>query len=416
MVPHDEVDPDVLAECPVFSALDPIDRNLIGFVMESHRVAAGAALFQKGDMGTYLAVVADGRLEVQLSHGDEAYVEHLQVIGEMSALDPEPRSASVRATVDTVVWTLDSEMLGMLRLSYPKAYTEIVRTIGTRVGGRLRRTNELIETRYPEPPHILGGEMTEEPRQVRRMRVDESTDLASIDCLSSFSTEELRELRTISAILEYPAEAVICRTGDAGTSCFVVLSGEVEVRRSINGRPCILGAVNSGGLLGQTALVDGGPRSASLVTRIPTRILEISASGFERSRLECSPFALQFQELVTITGIRQLRMANERLAQIPDFKTGMHAAIKGPQVAQEAFDLHDYGAVEFDVSVPRDSATGPPGFSVSEESTQTEAVGFQVEDTVRTFLKSALVESGISLDEIDGIEFGSIQQDDSGTD
>ena len=88
-----ETPDEVLAE--VAGILDVVD------------VKAGESVIQKGDMGRSMYVIVDGKVQV---HDEDRIIANLgerEVFGELSALDPEPRLASVTALVDSRFFRLD---------------------------------------------------------------------------------------------------------------------------------------------------------------------------------------------------------------------------------------------------------------------------------------------------------------------
>jgi len=78
------------------------------------RLEAGQCLFQQGDPGTAMYVVASGQLEVAVAGERVNVVGDREVVGEMAVLDPEPRSATVVALTDCVLLRITSEDLDLL--------------------------------------------------------------------------------------------------------------------------------------------------------------------------------------------------------------------------------------------------------------------------------------------------------------
>jgi CRP-like cAMP-binding protein len=70
---------------------------------------------------------------------------------------------------------------------------------------------------------------------------------------------------------EAPAGQVLVREGATGGSLFVVLSGRVAISRG--GRR--IGELESGALLGEAAMLDGRPRTASAVVEEQARLLVV---------------------------------------------------------------------------------------------------------------------------------------------
>lgn len=66
-----------------------------------------------------------------------------------------------------------------------------------------------------------------------------------------------------SAKVNFAPGEVIFREGDAPTTAFMVESGSTEVYRGADNNPQILGQLGPGDLLGEMAIIDSSPRSAS---------------------------------------------------------------------------------------------------------------------------------------------------------
>ncbi|MFZ9889751.1 MAG: cyclic nucleotide-binding domain-containing protein, partial [Myxococcota bacterium] len=96
-----------------------------------------------------LFLVEEGELEVlkgerrvlltTLSRGD--------YFGEMSFIDMQPRSATVRVTQPGALWRWPYGQLHAVYRSQPKAYTLLVMNIARQLSRRLRRADEAIGRR-----------------------------------------------------------------------------------------------------------------------------------------------------------------------------------------------------------------------------------------------------------------------------
>lgn len=92
----------------------------------------------------------------------------------------------------------------------------------------------------------------------------------------------------------FDAGATVFAEGQAGDKMYVVLDGEVTL--SINGRR--LETVGSGGILGEMALVDSGPRSATAVASETAQLAPITAQRFKALVQQKPEFALQIMRLL----------------------------------------------------------------------------------------------------------------------
>jgi CRP-like cAMP-binding protein len=135
--------------------------------------------------------------------------------------------------------------------------------------------------------------------------------LAALQSLAAYPPDELTVLLTVAKSREVAAKEDLCREGDPGRSCFLVVSGALDITKM--GSPAVLATLGAGTFVGQMALVDHAPRSATVTAREPTVVLEFAREPFERLLAARSPLALRFQEQIAIAGIRQLRQATARL-------------------------------------------------------------------------------------------------------
>ncbi|MCT0230041.1 cyclic nucleotide-binding domain-containing protein [Synechococcus sp. CS-1324] len=131
----------VLSGVDIFSdAPDPVLVQLANGVEEVH-LQPGDVLFRQGDLGTSMYVIVSGLVRVHI--GDQTVVElgEREIVGELAALDPEPRSASVSALEPTLLYRIDQEMLAALMVDHP----EIVRGVIRELAKRLRSTTAVYE-------------------------------------------------------------------------------------------------------------------------------------------------------------------------------------------------------------------------------------------------------------------------------
>ncbi|MCB9738125.1 MAG: cyclic nucleotide-binding domain-containing protein [Deltaproteobacteria bacterium] len=141
-------------------------------------------------------------------------------------------------------------------------------------------------------------------------------NLRSLEALRDYSNAELKLLGAVSPAREYMPGDALCTEGHMGQSCFLVASGQVEVLKAIDGQEKGLATLRAGSIVGQMALVDRSPRSATVRASTYTIALELNREVFERLLAAHSPLALRFQHQIAVAGVRQLRMATTKLAGI----------------------------------------------------------------------------------------------------
>jgi CRP/FNR family cyclic AMP-dependent transcriptional regulator len=74
---------------------------------------------------------------------------------------------------------------------------------------------------------------------------------------------------------------VIFHKGDPGSSMYIILEGQVRiVLPSDNGEEALLGVLDSGDFFGELSLIDGQPRSATIMTSEPTDTAVLHRDAF----------------------------------------------------------------------------------------------------------------------------------------
>ena len=101
---------------------------------------------------------------------------------------------------------------------------------------------------------------------------------AKLDNVALFNALPERDLAALAdhaVIKAFPKNTVVVNEGDETDSLYVILSGRVKIfLADENGREFILGGAGPGEYFGEVAL-DGGPRSASVMTLEPCRFAVI---------------------------------------------------------------------------------------------------------------------------------------------
>lgn len=103
--------------------------------------------------------------------------------------------------------------------------------------------------------------------------------LKTVPLFSALSKKELDELAKRTDEVSVPAGTDLAIEGSSGNQLFIVLDGTVAVRRN-NRRVATLG---KGEFVGEMALLDGGPRSASLHTTTEVALLVMSRQDFSQA-------------------------------------------------------------------------------------------------------------------------------------
>ena len=140
----------VISASPLFEMLSNQELSAVADLSVPRHYAAGEAVFEEGELGDSLFVIVSGELEVfrREPSGRARVLATLQApefFGEMSLIDKEYRSASVRAHTEAQLLQLSAEQLTQFRQTYRDGFTFIVINIARVLSARLRDANTRLQ-------------------------------------------------------------------------------------------------------------------------------------------------------------------------------------------------------------------------------------------------------------------------------
>ncbi|ABQ69062.1 Crp/Fnr family transcriptional regulator [Rhizorhabdus wittichii] len=142
---------------------------------------------------------------------------------------------------------------------------------------------------------------------------------------------ELADLLSVGSLQPTRSNEEILRQGDEGTSLLLVLDGVVRISLvTPNGREIILDYAEAGAVLGEIAVLDGQPRTASATAMWPGRLLRIPRASF---------FA--FLERHPKVAVRLLREMARRLRETDSTIESDRAFTTAPRLARYLKRLTD---------------------------------------------------------------------------
>lgn len=102
-------------------------------------------------------------------------------------------------------------------------------------------------------------------------------DLAGIWLFSECSGAQLRSVRRAVEDVTVPKDHILCAEGSPGLTFSTIVEGTAAVRR--NGR--VVARLGPGEYFGELSLLDHRPRSATVVSTSPMRLLVVDQARFE---------------------------------------------------------------------------------------------------------------------------------------
>lgn len=138
---------------------------------------------------------------------------------------------------------------------------------------------------------------------VRHRREERIAWLRRVPLFTDLSTAQLEGLAPLVDEVETTAGQVLIDEDGLGQELLIIIDGSVEVTRDGHH----LADIGAGEIVGEIALLDGGPSAATVTTREPTTVLSINKRAFDTvlDRIPGLP-----HELLRSLAVR-LRAANE---------------------------------------------------------------------------------------------------------
>ena len=133
----------VLAQAPLFAALDPDAAEALQAAARTRRFRRGDIVFAEGESGDALYVVIDGKVKIFRTSPDGrenmlAVLGPGELIGELSLFDPGPRTATASALTEVKLLGLGHGDLQPWLNARPEVAAALLRAVAR----RLRKTND----------------------------------------------------------------------------------------------------------------------------------------------------------------------------------------------------------------------------------------------------------------------------------
>jgi len=144
----------LVASIPLFATLEPDARKLIARLIRVRRYSARQTVFWEGEQGGALFVTLSGYLKAVTTgaEGKETLLNVMgpgEVIGELSVLDGQPRSASVVALETSQLATIERDpLLDVLRAS-PNLAIRLVEVLAQRLRNLSKRCENISSMDIP---------------------------------------------------------------------------------------------------------------------------------------------------------------------------------------------------------------------------------------------------------------------------
>ncbi len=214
---------------------------------EARSYRAGDVIFERAAPGSSLFGIADGQVLVEINPADPSVTVPLgkgTIFGEVGLISGRRRGATIRAGTDCILVEISRNAALKLMSAVPAAAREVT---------RITTERSLLQ--------IFKSGLT-------------PADLT--DVIAAARVETVR------------AGQAIIKEGETGDDIFIIQSGSMIVEKTIGGKPVFLSYVPAGSYSGEMAVIDGGPRSATVRAAVKSDVIRIAGEPF-RALLAAKP-------------------------------------------------------------------------------------------------------------------------------
>ena len=203
---------------------------------------AGAVIFQRNDPGSSLFAIALGGVAVEVDRQDPSRTVPIgegEIFGEVGLISGRRRGATIRAASDCVVVVELSRGAALKLIATVPAAGRAINAISIE--------RQLLQ--------IFGSGLTR---------------------------DDVAELVAGAEVQVVRAGQVVLREGDEGTDIFIIRRGSMIVEKQLGGRAVFMSYVPAGSYVGEMALIDGAPRSATVKAAIKSEVVRLPGDAFAR--------------------------------------------------------------------------------------------------------------------------------------
>ena len=123
----------ILKSIDIFSQISENDLLNVATQLSEINYAKNSTIIKQDEIGTSMYIIVRGKVDVIIDGNTVATLDEKSIFGELAALDPEPRSATIKALEDTHVFKISSVVLYNLISEYPNVARGIIKILCNRI-------------------------------------------------------------------------------------------------------------------------------------------------------------------------------------------------------------------------------------------------------------------------------------------
>jgi CRP-like cAMP-binding protein len=155
------------------------------------------------------------------------------------------------------------------------------------------------------------------PKEMSDSEEETRSFLINLPIFSSFNVDELSIFAKHMSFIHLQRGEHLFVEGDQGTFMGFVVTGVLEVQKKAEtGENIVLARLTKGGSIGEMALIDKSPRSATVIAKQPTTMVTLTDRGFEILAEKYPPLGIKVIQKVARLLSLNMRRTSSKLADL----------------------------------------------------------------------------------------------------
>jgi CRP-like cAMP-binding protein len=139
--------------------------------------------------------------------------------------------------------------------------------------------------------------------------------LIDIPIFDSLKSDELHTIARYMTFMDFKPREVVFQEGDKGDYvCFVAAGSLTVLKKNEKGKQVIIATLNKGRSIGEMAIIDDFPRSATVKARNDTTLIILTRKGFDQILANHSTVGVKILKGISRLLSMNLRQTSSRLA------------------------------------------------------------------------------------------------------
>lgn len=292
------------------SELDLICQNISGTLFGTinsenlEQIFLEEAVFSKGDViceqdtvGREMYLIKDGEVNVSVNGSSLAVLGRGEIFGEISLFYNVKRTATIKALSDKAVLGVLSRrgLDTLLKSNQPYSYDLIYRLYSI-LPDRLRNLNDKYKMANDALNLILNGERDAVEKAYDKINYS----MPETDIFTRLTREQARQV--FKKEKSFDANEAVFAEGDKGDGGYYIIEGRLKaVTFSSDYEEILLGELGEGEIFGEMSLIDGKPRSATVLAITPCKIAYISSEEYNEIMKENSDMAFILMSFICLS-------------------------------------------------------------------------------------------------------------------